>query len=72
MGIRNFNLQRSQLRKRGTIRSLVQMTLGKWHREFTVPVFLCQGVTQMPLLCPPSKTLVFYSFSVFPRPKLAF
>ena len=29
MGIRNFNLRRSQLRKMGKVRSWVQMTLGK-------------------------------------------
>ena len=53
VGIRNLNLQRSRLGKRGTIRSLVQITLGKGHRELTVHVFLCQRVTQMPLLCLP-------------------
>ena len=59
VGIRNFNLRTSRFRKMGKIplnQFLIYsdlMALGKEHREFTVPLFLCRWVTHMSLFCVP-------------------
>ena len=56
MGNGNFNLRRSEFRRMGNIRmnqSLIYKTMGKEHREFTVPIFLCNWMAHMPLFCVP-------------------
>jgi len=59
LGIRNFNSRKNRFGKMGKIRLnlfLIHsdfMTLGKEHREFTVPLFLCKWVTQVSLFCVP-------------------
>jgi hypothetical protein len=63
VGIRNFNLRRSQVIKMGKIRlnqSLIYNDLR--HRKFTAPLFLCKWVTQMSLFCLPHNA----DFIVFP------
>jgi hypothetical protein len=53
VGIRNFNLRRSQVRKMGKILwnpPLIYNDPRQQYKEFTVPLFLCKWMTYMSLL----------------------